>query len=159
MSDRALSDDDVNQEIIKLRRYPVDEVNSILEDFSNCLTSLITTAIKHCCDEEDEIQLTAIRKIVVLLPLEEKFIRVKGKIWNIDVRKSIMKQDATYFMEKDYSKNIKKDDNQEFIENLIMTIKTRFQELSLDDQLTYWKISMKMLQSVARFKRLEENHK
>lgn len=148
---RAMSDDDVRNEMKVISKMPEVFTNSLFHGYSATIQSIVALALAHCDDDEDAAEIDSLRRLVKLCPLEELFIRTKDKVWA--VRNHILGKNASYFLEKDYSGMIKQDSNKAFIETLMEIIKTNFQELDTSDQNEYWKKAATLLNYVGQFKK------
>jgi hypothetical protein len=148
---KALSVDDVANELHNLTKVPTKMVNELFQTYGNVLNSILATALKQATDETESVEIEQLRRLISLCPLEERFIRTKDKVWA--VRKHILNKNSKFFLEKDYSKIIKRDANQAFIESMMEIIRDKFTTLSLKDQDVYWQKSVVMLNCVARYKK------
>jgi hypothetical protein len=146
---RNLTDDDVKAAMQRLSKANVNVLNDVYRKYSNAVTSILTTAIKQTKDDSEIIELERLRRLTTLAPLEEMFIRSKDKIWS--VREHIVKKNADYFIKKDYSKMIKKDHNQAFLENIIEIVRSKFLDLSPEEQEFYWIKANTLLKCVIIF--------
>ena len=79
-------------------------------------------------------------------------IRSKDKIWF--ARRRILNRDANWFLNKDYSQAIKKDQKQRMLETVIRMLQSRYQRLSTEEQDMYWDKAVGMLRLVAQYKKL-----
>lgn len=147
----ALSDDDIVNEMKLISLLPEKFTNHIFNTYSQNITSVLSIVLKQCTDDDDAVEIEHLKRVLMMCPLEEKFIRSKDKIWA--VRKHIVTKNARYFLDKDYSKIIKRDGNQAFIESLMEIVKVKFGELSLSDQNMYWNKAALLLNCVAQFKK------
>lgn len=148
---RALSENDVLGEMKMIERLPKKFTNDIFVSYSQCINSILALVLKQCYDDDDAVEIEQLRRVLQICPLEDKFIRTKGKVWA--VRHHIVNKNAKYFLEKDYSKLIKRDGNQAFIESLMEIVKFSYNDLSASDQDMYWCKAAKMLNIVARFRK------
>jgi len=148
----ALTEDDVNNVLKKLTDANMDEINSIFDDASRAVNAIISRATKEATDESEIVELERIKRIVNLAPKEEKFIRMKDKVWK--VREHILNKNADYFFKKDYSEFIKKDHNQVFLENIVEIICQKFKQLNESEQEFYWNKALILLQCVLKFKKI-----
>lgn len=148
---KALSEDDIVNEMKLITMLPEKFTNDIFNTYSQNINSVLALVLKQCTDDEDAVEIEQLRRVLMMCPLEEKFIRSKDKIWA--VRKYIVKKDARYFLNKDYSKIIKRDGNQAFIEALMEIVKSKFNELNDVDQNMYWNKAAFLLNCVAQFKK------
>jgi len=155
---KPLSDDDVSKLMKKISlctKEEITELSNIFVEFSNTLNSIISIALdqaKDSGDEEDITELERARRIIGMCPLEEKLIRVKDKVWN--VHEHIINKNAKFFLDRDYSGMIKKDQNKAFIEALMEIVKNNFEDLPKEHQDHYWKKAKKLVKLVAKFKKI-----
>jgi CII-binding regulator of phage lambda lysogenization HflD len=150
---KALSEDDVAKEIKDINKMESKFTTEIFTSFSKGINSVLSVAMKQCTDESEIVEIEQLRRVLSLCPLEEKFIRTKDKIWA--VRKHIINKNADYFLKKDYSKIIKRDSNQAFIESLMEIVKDKFSGMDIESQNIYWKKAAYLLNCVARFKKAQ----
>lgn len=148
---RTLTDDDVAEMQKRISQANPDVINDIYRRYSDCLNGLISLAREQTTDETEIVELERLKRIINLAPIDERFIRSKDKIWN--VREHIINKDSKFFMERDYSANIKKDHNQTFIETIIEITKDKFTTLSDKEKDFYWKKAATLLNCVVRFKK------
>ena len=148
---QAKSMDDINIELKKIARLDVKFTNEIFRSYTNAINSMLALALKQSVDEDEAVEIEQLRRVIMLCPLEEKFIRTRDKIWG--ARKHIVNRNADYFLKKDYSKIIKRDANQAFIEALIEIVKNRFETLDDEMKEAYWQKAAYLLNCVVRFKK------
>ena len=148
---KPLNEDDVLNEMKLIARTNEKVTTDIFNTYFRGIQSLLTAAAKQTKEETEVVEVERLRRLIGLMPIEETFIRTKDKIWA--VRKRIMQQDADYFMNKDYSKIIKRDANQAFIESLMEIIKDRFEDMDDLSKKFYWCKAALLLNCVARFKK------
>jgi CII-binding regulator of phage lambda lysogenization HflD len=150
---KALSEDDVAKEMKDINQMAPKFTTEIFTSFSKGINSVLAIAMKQCTDESEIVEIEQLRRVLSLCPLEEKFIRTKDKIWA--VRMHIINKNADYFLKKDYSKIIKRDANQAFIESLMEIVKDKFNDMNIENQDIYWKKAAYLLNCVARFKKAQ----
>ena len=149
---KPLNDDDVNNEMKLIEKMDKKFTNELFILFSNTLSSILSITLEKCSNDDSEyVEIIRLRRIINLVPVEEKFIRTKDKVWN--VRKQILDKNEKYFIEKDYSKLIKKDHNQYFIETLTDIVKNRFDELNNAEKDLYWQKAAILLNCVGKYKK------
>ena len=153
---KPLSNDDVNRMMKICAQIKDKELVEIFNDFNNTLNSVISLAFKLADNDYEVVELERLKRLLKLFPQEEKFLRVKDKVWL--VREHILKRNADYFLKKDYSGNIKKDHNKAFIEKLIDHIISNYDDLSEQSKNQYWKKAAELLKTVIRFKKLLKKH-
>lgn len=152
---KPLTDDDINASKAKLASLDGKKINEICDGYTRQIKLLINTAKKtlNKKDDEDEIvELERLARLVALLPSDEIFLRSKDKIWH--TRKQILDKNVEWFMNRDYSKNIKKDQKQTMIETIIKVVRRKFVALSEDEKDQYWMKAIELLRLVAEFKKL-----
>lgn len=150
-----LTDDDVLAMQKKLVNVDPKQLNEIYNTYKQTLNSMLAIAKEQAKmenEEDDIITIEHICRVLNLSPVDEVFIRSKEKIWHHQDK--IINKDAEYFMEKNYSAMIKKDKNQAFLESLISIIKSKFKNLTKQQQNIYWAKSAALLNCVVRFKKL-----
>lgn len=152
---KALSENDVENEMKDINRMDPKFTNEIFTSFSNGINSVLALALKECVDESEIVEIEQLRRILSLCPLEEKFIRAKDKIWA--ARLHILNKNEDYFIKKDYSKMIKRDGNQAFLETLTEIVKDKFTSMNQESKDIYWKKAAFLLQCVARFKKAQKD--
>jgi CII-binding regulator of phage lambda lysogenization HflD len=148
---KPLTENDVLDEMKKIVKIPPKVLNEIFQTYSNTLTSLLSLAKQQCTDESDIVELERLKRVISLCPLEEKFIRTKDKIWSVRIQ--IIAKDSQYFIEKDYSANIKKDQNQIMMETLMELTVDKFSNMSDTHKEAYWKKLLVLLNLIARYKK------
>ena len=149
---KPLSEADVANAMKKLASADPKELNDIFNKYAQALNGVLVMAQKQAVDETEIIEVERIKRIVNFVPVEERFIRTKDKIWA--VREHIINKNAKYFMEKDYSAAIKKDGNQAMIETLVDLVKEKFATITEQEKDFYWKKGAMMLNCIVRFKKL-----
>lgn len=148
---KPLDDSDVFLENKYLSLIKPTELQNILNNFSQSINAILTLSRKFTTDDDEIIEIERVKRIFKIIPMEEIFIRCKDKIWS--VREHIIKKNADYFLNKDYSSAIKKnDEKQMMIESLINLVKEKYNTLSDIDKNFYWNKTICMLNSVARYK-------
>jgi len=150
-----MTDEDVADVMRKLSKLTGNKVNEICNGYTQQIKSLITTVRKSMnprTDEDEIIELDRLSRIISLCPSDEIFIRSKDKIWF--ARHRILNQDADWFLNRDYSASIKKDQKQVMIETLIKLIQTKYISLSQEERNKYWEKGLQMLRLVADYKKL-----
>lgn len=153
---RPLSDKDVLREMKILNSMPADQMNQIIETYKNAIAAILNMVIAAISNEKHKVELDRVRRILNLCPDVEKFLRSKDKIWG--ARNHIRTKNAKYFLEKDYSALIKKDNNQTFIEAIIEIIKERYEEMPEKELSFYWGKAKDLLWCVARFKKAQQEY-
>lgn len=149
-----LTDADVEIILKRLSKLSSKDVNKIFDDYVNLIKTLISTVRKTLdFDDEDQIvELDRMIRIINLAPNDEIFIRSKDKIWF--ARSHIENKNEDWFINRDYSAHIKKDQKQVMIETLISIIQTGFSEMSPREKEVYWGKAQQMLDIVKRYKML-----
>jgi len=151
ISVRPLTDDDVLLEMSQINKVDKTIISDIFNSYYQEIQSILTAASRLTQEEIEIVELERLRRLIRLLPIEELFIRSKDKIWA--VRNHILNKNADYFLNKDYSKIIKKDKKQGFIESIISIIKDRYTEMDDANKEFYWQRAIKLLHCVARLKK------
>lgn len=148
----GMTEEDVANENRKLAKVDPDVLNDLYNTQSQIFNSIVTMVKKQLTDEEDLVEVERLQRILNLAPVDEKFIRTKDKIWA--VREHIINKNAKFFLDRDYSKQIKKDGNQVFLETLISLIKEQYNALSAKDQNFYWEKASQLLIQVCKYHKL-----
>ncbi len=133
----------------------IKELYDIYKFFMQNLNKIITSMSLSLKSRRDEMaEIDSLKRLINLIPdkEEEIFIRCYFKVW--EHREIIMEKNIDYFMNKDYTTMVKKDDNESIIKNLINIIKTFYKELSEEEQDQYWKLANNLLVAVARYNKL-----
>jgi hypothetical protein len=152
-----MSEEDYEREKTKLFRSNPDAISTIINNYFMTVKNLMTTVQKKISndkeiDETDSLSIDRLKRLVNLCPPEEIFIRSKEKIWA--VRMHIVNKNADYFMKKDYSGMIKKDEKQTMLESLIIICKSRYNQMSAEEKEIYWMYANELLKSVIQYKKL-----
>lgn len=152
-----MSEDDYEREKSKLFRTNPDVISTIINNYFMTVKNLMTTVQKKISsdkemDESDALSIDRLKRLVNLCPPEEIFIRSKEKIWA--VRMHIINKNADYFMQKDYSSLIKKDEKQTMLESLIIICKSRYNKMTAEEKEVYWMYANELLKSVIQCKKL-----
>lgn len=152
---KPLDDNDVMEITARLATLDAKEINEICDGYTRQIKKLLTV-IKDSLDpkeDEDElVQVEQISRIVNMCPKDDLFIRSKDKIWH--ARKHILARNADWFLKRDYSKLIKKDQKQRMIETMIRMVQGLYSRLTKAEKDFYWDRGFEMLHLVARFKKL-----
>ncbi len=152
---KPLSEEDVNKAVARLSSLDSKQISEICDGYVRQIKSLIVTVKKslHPVNDEDEIvELDRLLRLTGLVSSDEAFIRSKDKVWH--ARNHILAKDADWFLNRDYSKLVKKDQKQVMIETLIKIVQTRFMKLTQAEQDQYWMKAISILSLVAKFKKL-----
>lgn len=152
---RPLTDDDVDEEKKSWIKLDLKELDKILNEFSNELNKLLNMAKQQATDDVDIVELDRVKRILNLIDKDEKFVRVKDKVWA--VREKIFDKDMDFFMNRDYSGLIKKDRKQKMIETIVIIVKTKFKTLPVEHQNLFWSLGERLVYCVARYNKLFEN--
>ncbi len=147
----SMTDFDVERIMARIAQTDGKEASRIFNEFNIELNRLISTVRSQVTDEHEIVECDRIKRILGFLPIEEKFLRMKEKVWH--VRKHIINKDRDYFFNRDYGKMIKRDKNQAFIEAAIEIVKVHFDLLTPEEKEFYWRSAAKMLKLVLDFKR------
>jgi hypothetical protein len=156
----TLNDDDVNSRMKVMNSMDQKVVNTLLNDYRNAVLSIISMAKKQAeedNDDEEIVEIDRIRRIMGAAPVEEVFIRSMDKVFG--ACDHICNKNAKYFLDKDYSKFIKKDQNQVLIETLVNLVKSKYITLTKKQQDAYWSKAGIMLKCVLEFMKASEKLK
>lgn len=152
---KPMTDDDVLEVMSKLGALDAKEINSICDGNAQKLKGLVNCVRKSLnpkTDEEEMVELDRVMRLINMCPKDELFIRIKDKIWH--ARYHILDRDSNWFLNRDYSSNIKKDQKQRMIETIIRMIQNKWKKMSEEEHELYWKQAFEMLNLVAKFKKL-----
>lgn len=149
---KPLTEEEVDAARKRLASLDAKDLNNILDTYTQVLKGLITMILRATKDEEDIAEIEHLKRIIGMVPKDELFLRSKDKIW--DARERILNKDTAWFINRDYSKLIKKDSKQTMIETLVNIAKRYFTNLDDDEKDLYWQKAIKLLQIVAQFKKL-----
>lgn len=154
---KLMTDTDVYDEIRLYMNYmKTGDLEPILRTFKNAVNSLLSFATEQVGDdEEDAANLDRARRMIGFCPAEEIFIRSKDKIWA--VRDHILGENLQYFMDRDYSNMIKRDQKQEMLENIVYVIKDYVEQMSAETRAVLWTKGKIMLRCVALYIKLRES--
>jgi hypothetical protein len=147
-----MTDADVNNVRKRLTLLDEKEMNYIIDTYSQIIKGVLTLAMKNTKDEDEIVELERLKRIINLAPKDELFIRSKDKVWA--ARKRVIDRDINWFLNRDYSKLIKRDSKQVMIETLINIAKNSYLKLDADEQEMYWQKGFKVLQIVAQYKKI-----
>lgn len=154
---KPLSDSDVEIRRKRMANANTKLLNEIFNEYHNTIKMIITSAEKILAadgnkDEEDEVELSRIKRIVNLSPSDEILIRSMDKVWS--VKNHIMTKNSDYFLKKDYSNLVKNDEKKAMIVNLIMIIREMYDKLKPKEQNLFWSYGLTLLKLVANCKKL-----
>ncbi len=150
-----MTEEDVMNIIAKLSSLNTKDLNEIIDGYAQGIKGLIYTVKKSMnpkSDEDELVELERLMRLINMCPKDDLFIRSKDKIWH--ARYHILDRDSAWFLNRDYSALIKKDQKQRMIETLIRMIQSRWKKLSVDERELYWEKAFELLNLVARFKKL-----
>lgn len=149
---KPLTEQDIMLIRKRLANLESKSLDSILNSYSQLVSGIITMALKITKEDDEIAEIEHLRRLVIIVPKDELFIRSKDKIW--DAREKILNKDADWFIKRDYSKLIKKDSKQTMIETLVNVVKRYYPELDDDEKNMYWKKAIGLLQVVAEYKKI-----
>jgi len=159
---KPLSEEDVTREMKKLGALSSAQINEVCNGYANAIKQILQMVKSQLNTKTDIDYITSIEqllRIIKLAPAEELFIRSKDKIFA--ARHRILEKDADFFINRDYSQNIKRDEKARMIETLISIIQFKWRELSEAEKKIYWDKAHAILRIVLMYKKytLEEKHK
>ena len=152
---KPLTEDDVNIIVGKLSQLKSKDISEICNGYVRQIRSIITYIKKklHPRNDEDElVELERLSRLMGICSIDEMFIRSKDKIWH--ARHHIRARNADWFLNRDYSANIKKDHKKVMIETLIRMIQHRYLEMNEIERDQYWCKADEMLHMVERYRKL-----
>ena len=156
---KPMSEEDVLEVMSKLSSLDAKEINAICDGYTQKIKGLVTYVKKSLSpktDEDELVEVDRIMRLINMCPKDELFIRSKDKIWH--ARYHILDRDSGWFLNRDYSASIKKDHKQRMIETLIRMIQGKWKKMSDEEQELYWEKAFELLNLVARFKKLTNEH-
>jgi len=127
-------------------------LDNIFTKYCQVLNSIIVNAKNQTNDEHELLEIDRVKRIINLCPVEERFIRTKDKVWA--AREYLLNKNIDYFLKKDYSKIIKKDNKQTLIESILECTKTIFLSLSKEEQNVYWQKGAELIKYIVEYKQL-----
>lgn len=156
---KPMSEEDVLEVMSKLSSLDAKEINAICDGYTQKIKGLVTYVKKSLntkTDEDELIEIDRIMRLINMCPKDELFIRSKDKIWH--ARYHILDRDSDWFLNRDYGSSIKKDHKQRMIETLIRLIQSKWKKMSDEEHELYWEKAFELLNLVARFKKLTNEH-
>lgn len=156
---KPMSDEDVLEVMSRLSSLDAKEINAICDGYTQKIKGLVTYVKKSLnpkTDEDELVEIDRIMRLINMCPKDEFFIRSKDKIWH--ARYHILDRDSSWFLNRNYSASIKKDHKQRMIETLIRMIQGKWKKMSDEEQELYWEKAFELLNLVARFKKLTNEH-
>jgi DNA mismatch repair ATPase MutL len=156
---KPMSEEDVLEVMSKLSSLDAKEINAICDGYTQKIKGLVTYVKKSLSpktDEDELVEVDRIMRLINMCPKDELFIRSKDKIWH--ARYHILDRDSSWFLNRNYSASIKKDHKQRMIETLIRMIQGKWKKMSDEEQELYWEKAFELLNLVARFKKLTNEH-
>lgn len=148
---KPLTSDDVNtirQDLLKLDNVFMTKMTS---EYYNCIRSIIVRLSSQVTDDDDLASLLQLQRIFNFAPADEIFIRTYEKVWA--VKHHLIKRNAKYFLEKDYSFLVKKDGNENFIISLIEILRDQYEQMLPEEKSFYWKKGLQIVKYIATFKK------
>lgn len=155
-----MTDAQVSEEMKKLGRLNSTEVKKICEGYANLVKQLvknIKNKLNKRKDLDEIIQVEQLMRLISLCPSEEIFIRSKDKIWF--ARKFILEKNAEWFLNRNYSENIKRDQKQRMIETLVRMVQIKWKNMNEDERNEYWTKAAELLKIVLDFNNLTSTNK
>jgi len=152
---RPLSEEDVDklrERLLKLSNGDFKKVEDICVKYKQLITGLISTARKQTKEEDEIVEIERLKRLLGLCSCDELFYRSKDKIWA--VRNKLINKDLDWFINRDYSKLIKKDSKATLIETLVDIIKDKLKGMSVEERDIYWNKGLEMLLLVGQFKKI-----
>jgi len=131
----------------------IDNKLALADDFNHQLLLIIRTAESKLPSTTHEIkELMEIIKIAKSIDPCILIDKCAPKIWSL--RDAILKRDEKFLLDFNYSVYVKQDENQRFIETLIMLIKNGQSMLTTDEKKWVWDRIAKLLLDVIEYKKL-----
>jgi hypothetical protein len=150
-----MSDEDAANAVARLSTLNSQQISKICDGFSQQLVKLINILKKTLNQKTDEmelVELDRLLRLIKLIPSDEVFIRIKDKLWA--ARDHILAKNSDWFLNRDYSRLIKKDKKQTMIETIINVVKIKYNALSIEEREFYWTAVFNLLNTVSVFKKL-----
>jgi hypothetical protein len=117
----------------------IDEAKA---DFEDNICELVKIASYICVDNPVLATLKVLIQEIKDLNCFDIYNRCQKKVH--DVRQYIRKRDDSYFLNRDYSAYIKKDDNENFILTIVSMIKTEWNSLDKPTKNCIWRIANRL---------------
>jgi hypothetical protein len=152
---KPLSEDDIDklrERLLKLSDSDFKKIEDICVKYKQLINGLISTARKQTKEEDEIVEIERLKRLLGLCSCDELFYRSKDKIWS--VRNKLINKDLDWFVNRDYSKLIKKDSKTTLIETLVDIIKDKIANMSLEERDIYWNKGLEMLLLVGQFKKI-----
>ena len=131
------------------------EISDVLQQFNRQVTKLFKI-VDLIVPGDPNIDWA--RRIVKICRNENPAIILEkciDKLW--DNKEPIMKRDAEFFRDRSYDKYIKTDENKEWLDRLTNLIKTKYFDLSNQEQSYIWDCMDNMLKNVIKYRLLQED--
>lgn len=150
----ALNDGDVLLERKRAAAVDGKKLDSIFNRFSNLLNGMIKRLIEGTDKTDpgslDELgQLESLRRIIGMVPVDEKFFRCKDKIYAAHTR--ILEGNVDWFVHQEYDHIVKDDSNKDMIMTLIRMIKHRRATIPEKEIQDFRQIGLDMLKCVVEY--------
>ncbi len=133
-------------------RDPNKDIADVVDEFNSVTFMILKIAKKF---EPNSSDLEWLRKKMSLVRSFDQqciILRSKDKIWNY--RDQIIKRDLNFFINNNFGKYIKNDDNRTFMYTLINLIKRRVKSFSPQELAELWNLANRLLGCVAKYKEL-----
>lgn len=152
---KPLSEEDVDklrERLLKLSNADFKKVEDICNRYKQLINGIISTARKQTKEEDEIVEIERLKRLLGLCACDEIFYRSKDKIWS--VRNKLINKDLDWFVNRDYSKLIKKDSKATLIETLVDIIKDKIKGMLPEERDIYWNKGLEMLLLVGQFKKI-----
>jgi hypothetical protein len=126
------------------------ELSNVAKNFNSNVSTLLKMINVKFGSNMDVIRLLSLVNVTRTYDPLLIIDRCKDKIWA--ARDKIKEMDEKHFIKKNYSGYIKKDENQQFMRNLVSIITSVIPELKKEEKVAIWNIIQKMLVNVAEYK-------
>lgn len=147
------------RKLTSLSKENMDKCNDIFRKSHNHIANMINN-IKNKMEsnkknpklynESYAVEISRLKTIHSMVPHQEEFERIKDKFWV--AREFIMNKDDKFFLERDYSDVIKRDENQHFLETIVECVCVSWKTLTDDEKLATWKILREILLLITEYK-------
>jgi len=154
MEVKALSYEDIEKIRASFSDKDYDELNKIFDKFRHHINNVLVMTLKQTSEEDiDEIvEIERLKRLINLAPSDAIFLRCKDKLW--DARTNLINKEIKWFVDRDFSHLIKKDQNQVMIETILNLVKHKVMHINETDQAVYWKQLHSLLHVIASYKKL-----
>jgi hypothetical protein len=130
--------------------------SDLITKFNLNLVELIKKTDKYVNTAKEIEHMSRIKRLMRLCPVEEKFMKAMPVF--INLAPDILKKDINRIAEHDYKQYMRDPNSNEdnnILEELLIIIQKKYDNLDDSTREEYWKIIISMLQSILQYKKLE----